>query len=56
MRHDVEGSDAEELPEAAESSFPESDFVGSVWDWFDEHGFVTEKQAEALRRIADRSY
>lgn len=52
----VEGTEAEDLLVDAERSFPSSDFVASVWDWFDENGFITDAQAEALRKIADRDY
>lgn len=38
----------------AEEAFPDSDYVASVREWFNEKGFITEAQEEALAKIADR--
>jgi len=54
MKSELTCDQIENLLAEAESAFPESDFVASVTDWFAEHGFITEKQEEALRKIADR--
>lgn len=37
----------------AEDEFPDSDFVASVKEWFDDKGFITEAQEEALNKIAN---
>lgn len=42
-----------ELLDDAESAYPESDFVSSVRDWFDEHGWITEAQEAALNKVAE---
>lgn len=55
-------TDANEMTEAqtealldrAEEAFPDSDYVASVREWFNEKGFITEAQEEALAKIADR--
>jgi len=44
----------DELLGEAEESFPDSNFVPSVSDWFDKHGFITDKQESALERIIER--
>jgi len=44
----------DELLAETEESFPESDFVTSVSNWFDKHGFITDKQERALERIIER--
>lgn len=51
----IYGKEAEGYIEDAEAAFPESDFIQSVIDYLDEHGFITEKQADALERIAERN-
>jgi len=43
-----------QILDEARDAFPGSDFVDSVSDWFDAHGFITRQQADALRSIADR--
>jgi hypothetical protein len=49
----IAGAEAETLLQEAEEAFPSSEFVASLWDWFDEKGFLTEAQAEGLRGIID---
>jgi ribosomal protein S25 len=43
----------EDLLERAEEAYPESDFVPSVREWYEEKGFITQAQQEALERIAN---
>jgi len=42
------------LDEAAEA-YPESEFVPSVEEWYEEHGFITENQEAALNSIIRKS-
>ena len=43
------------LLDDAESAFPDSEFVTSVRDWFDDKGFITDKQESALENVIDKS-
>ena len=43
-----------ELLDEAEDAYPSSDFVGSVREWFEEKGWITQRQWDALERIAKR--
>ena len=49
----IYGDAAEELLADAQEKFPGSEFVASVWHFFEEKGFVTEAQADALQGIID---
>jgi len=42
-----------ELLQEAEDAFPDSDFVASVREWFEENGFITEGQEASLSNIAE---
>lgn len=44
-----------DLLEDAEAAFPDSDFVASVREWYEEKGFITLAQADALERISNGS-
>ena len=35
-------------------NFPESEFLDSVYEWWEQKGFITLKQFEAVEKIADR--
>ena len=35
-------------------NFPESEFLESVYEWWEQKGFITEKQYVAVSKIADR--
>jgi hypothetical protein len=54
MKSELTDVETKNLLADAEDAFPDSDFVSSVNEWFDEHGFITESQEEALNRIVDR--
>ena len=38
----------------ADEAYPDSDFVSSVQEWYEEHGFITEAQEDALNNIINR--
>ena len=52
---DLTGDEIETLLDEAENAFPESDFVASVRSFYEERDFITERQEEALRNIAERN-
>jgi hypothetical protein len=54
MKSEMTNDEIEDLLQRAHDSFPGSDFVASVEDWYLEHDFITEGQEEALNKIADR--
>ena len=54
MKSSLTKERTDDLLGEAEESFPDSDFVSSVSDWFDKHGFITDKQESALERIIER--
>lgn len=41
------------LIDDAQLELPNSPFVASVLEWYEEHGFITEAQAQALQNIID---
>jgi hypothetical protein len=47
--------ETQELLDAAEDAWPDSDFVASVQEWYDKRGFITEAQEAALENIIERS-
>jgi len=53
-RSELTESQTADLLDRAEDAFPDSDFVASVREWFEERGFITEGQEESLAKIADR--
>ena len=53
MKAEMSKSEALDLLDRAEEANPDSRFVESVRDWFEEHGFITERQAETLEAIVD---
>jgi hypothetical protein len=53
MKSELTPAQIEDLLQRAEDEYPDSDFVASVTEWFEEHGFITEAQEEALENIAD---
>ena len=56
MKSELTPNEVRELLENAEDAFPDSDFVASVSEWFDEHGFITDGQEVALNKIADSDH
>ncbi len=54
----TELSDDEIISLLAEASdaFPDSDFVESVGEWYEEHGFITEAQEDALNNIVENRH
>ena len=56
MKSELEQHEIEALLDEAEDAWPDSDFVASVRDWFEEHEFITENQESALNNIAEKSH
>lgn len=53
MKSELTNAEVEALLTDAEDEFPDSDFVASVRDFFEDRGFITEAQEEALNKIAN---
>ena len=53
MKSELTKQETEALLDEAEDAFPDSDFVQSVRDWFDEHGFITDNQESALNNVIE---
>lgn len=53
MKAELTKDEVESLLSEAEDSFPTSDFVASVREWFEDKGFITEAQEATLQKIAD---
>lgn len=53
MKSELTAKETKSLLQSAEDAFPDSDFVFSVWEWFEDHGFITEAQEEALNNIVE---
>jgi len=51
MKSKLDNEETQDLLQDAEDAFPDSDFVASVQAWFDEHGFITDAQEDALNNI-----
>ena len=54
MKSELTKQETEALLDEAEDAYPDSDFVQSVRDWFDEHGFITDGQESALNNTIER--
>lgn len=54
MKSSLTPDQIDDLLNEAEDAFPNSDFVSSVRDWFEEHGFITDRQEDALNNIIER--
>lgn len=50
----LKGEAARSLLEEAERVAPWADYVMSLIDWYEENGFLTAAQVEALERIIER--
>ncbi len=53
MKSELTHDEIETLLDEAADEFPDSDFVASVRDFFEERDFITEAQEEALNKIAN---
>ena len=56
MKSELTKDEIENLLAEADDAFPESDFVPSVQEWYEEHGFITENQESALNNIINKSF
>ena len=56
MKSELTDQEVRDLLQNAEDAFPDSDFVASVSEWFDEHGFITDGQEVALNNIAESDH
>ena len=54
MKSELTNDEIGALLDDAESAFPDSEFVTSVRDWFDDKGFITDKQEAALENVIDK--
>ena len=54
MKSELTPDEVEALLDNAEDVFPDSDFVSSVRDWFDEHGWITDGQETGLNNTIER--
>lgn len=54
MKSELTDNEIESMIDEAEDAWPDSDFVASVREWYEEHGFITEAQEGALDRIIER--
>ena len=46
-------TDAEEIEDLFDSIEVDSEFIDSIWTWWDEKGFLTKKQFHKLKQIAE---
>ena len=46
--------ETEALLDEAQDVLPDSDFIASVRDWFEQHGFITDAQESALNNIVEK--
>ena len=46
-------ANAEEIEDLFESIEVDSEFIDSIWTWWDEKGFLTKKQFYKLKQIAE---
>ena len=53
MKSMLTDAQVEALLDDAEAEFPTSTFVESVREWFEEHGFITDAQEQAIQKIAN---
>lgn len=53
MKSTLTDAEIDLLIDDAEAEFPTSEYVASVREWHEEHGFITEAQAQALQNIID---
>ena len=53
MKSTLTDAQIEALLDDAEAEFPTSEFVASVREWFEEHGFITDAQERSLQKIAE---
>jgi len=54
MKSELTPDEIEALLDAADEVFPDSDFVSSVREWFDEHGFITDAQETGLNNTIEK--
>jgi hypothetical protein len=54
MKSSLTPDEIESLLNEAEDAFPDSDFVSSVREWFEDHDFITDNQETALNNIIER--
>ena len=55
MKSELMSDEIETLLDEAEDACPDSDFVQSVRDWFDEKGFITDGQESALINVIEEN-
>jgi hypothetical protein len=55
MRSDLTTEETDQLLDDADEAWPDSDFVASVREWFEDKGFITDGQETALNNIINRS-
>lgn len=53
-RSDLNEDETQTLIDEATQSYPDSDFIPSVEEWFHDMGFITEAQEEALSKIIEQ--
>lgn len=54
MKSIMTSEETERLLDEAEGVFPDSEFVMSVREQFDDRGFITDKQESALNNVIDK--
>lgn len=54
MKAELSETEIEKLLDEADEAWPDSDFVASVRDWYEDKGFITDRQEEALNNIAEK--
>jgi len=53
MKSEMTKEETEKLLDDADTERPDSDFVASVRDWFEEHGWITDNQESALNDVVN---
>ena len=54
-RSELTEDQTESLIDEAREAFPDSDFVASVREWFDDNGFITEAQEQGLNNTIEKA-
>ena len=54
MKSELSEAEIEELLREAQEAWPDSEFVASVKEWYEDKGFISDRQEEALNNIAEK--
>ena len=54
MRCNLDTEQTAQLLDDADEAWPDSEFVASVREWFEDKGFITDGQENALNNIVEK--